>query len=325
MQPYVAGLAKLSLGELFARVDEDSKIFPGYARLGKYHAQCYLDTGGVPKAEGVLREVLFRARLWPHDDLINQADHPWKWVTSSTKSQTPPTPTTSDEWRHAHPFHAVLQGRTPLDSGTATVYPPWFTADLSPRACDHEHYHRVLGYPVTDPRGSYAIRYSAAAGLHAVATRQIEVNAKLSFYGLCHVPRVFPEDIDDGGALYEKRMLRGDYTHLLGHDRHDPYLLDGKFAIPADSMSGLGAFLNAPNTGVTANVRKSFAALEVLPPDKIVFTSYVLVLQAKRNITEGEQLTLDYGDCNAITTKQVLSSCKVTVDVCKVAFPHLFA
>ena len=321
MQTYVAGLAELSLGELFDRVDEDSKIFPGYARLGKYHAQCYLDTGGcVPKAEGVLREVLFRAKMFPHDDLINQADHPWKWVTSSTKSQTPPTPTTSDGWLHAHPFHAVLQGRTPLDSGTATVYPPWFQADLPRTARDHQHYHRVLGYPVTDPRGSYAIRYSAAAGLHAIATRHIEVKAKLSFYGLCHVPRVFPDD-----ALYEKRMLRGDYTHLLLRDRHDPYLLDGKFAIPADSMSGLGAFLNAPNTGVTANVCKSFVALDVLPPNKIPFTTYVLVLQAKRDIDEGEELTLDYGDCNAITTKQVLSSCKVQENVCQVAFPHLFA
>ena len=120
-------------------------------------------------------------------------------------------------------------------------------------------------------------------------------------------------------------MLRGDYTHLLTRDRHDTYHLDGKFAIPADSMSGLGAFLNAPNTGQTANVCRMFVKLQVLPPDKIVFTSSVLVLQAKREINEGEQLTLDYGDCHEISTKQVLEDCNIDLGVGKKAFPHLFS
>jgi hypothetical protein len=325
LQLYVASLAELSLGDLFDRVDdEDSKIFPGYARLGKYQAQCYLDTGGgVPNAEGVLREVLFRAKMWPHDDLIDQKDHPWKWLTSSTKSQTPPHPTTNDEWLDIHPFRAVLQGRTPLDSGIAIVYPPWFQDanrdNLTDSDLVHKDYHRVLGYPVTDPRRSYEIRYSAGVGLHAVANRKIEKEARLSFYGLCHVPRVYREHV-----LYEKRMLRGDYTHLLLRDHHDTYLLDGKFALPTDSMSGLGAFLNTPDSGETANVRKMFVKLPVLPPNNIVFTSYVLVLQAKREIAAGEQLTLQYSDCDALSSKQVLESCDVDAELCKKTFPHLY-
>ena len=319
----------MKIEELFALVEDGTKIFPGYARLGKFRAQRYLDTGGVSFASGVLREVLFRATIFPHDDLIDQGkDHPWEWLTSSTESQRPPHPTSNDEWLAVHPFYAVLQGRTRLDSEKRLVYPPWF-GTCQPANATHDHipYHRILGYSVTDPRRSYVIRYSKdpLAGLHAVATRTIVKNATFGFYGLLHVPRVAMEFDGDDGELHLKRSMRGDYTHLLCVKRGDTHLLDGKFALPVDELSGVGAFLNAPVGGQAANVRKKPVEIQVLSPDKTVFTSIALVMQATREISEGEQLTLDYTDCHDMNTKDVLSTCNVDANVCKAAFPHLFS
>ena len=295
---FVLSLKDLPLHAAYQRLaSSELSVFPGYARLALYRANLHLGAGRLACAAGELREAILRCAVFPHDDMLKE--HLWSWVTSETSSQCPPY----DGRTLRNVMAAVFSGNTPLLSAGVPTQ-PWFQQPDPPRS-DYTNlpYESVLGYTVTDPRRPYRIVWSAKGGLHAELTRSF--SGVLSTYGLLgHVQR---DQCPRQGALGRKRTARGDYTHLVAKDVSGDVLLDGKFAIPLDEMSGLGAFINGARSDAEATVSSEWLQLPYLRPDGTRASVWVMVMKTKRALSQSEPLLYKYSDCAQTATKTLLS------------------
>ena len=293
------------------------RVFPGYARLALYRANLHLGAGRMGHAEGELREAILRCGVWPHDDLFVDG-HPWGWLSPDTTSQCPPPDADADGLRNV--MAAVLRGCTPLLPGTPSITTPWYE-QASPRVYDkytNFPYHTVLGYTVTDPRRPYEIVWSAEAGLHAKLTR--DFSGVLSTYGL--LGRVKRIECPRDGALGRKRSARGDYTHLVTRQVSGEMAHDGKFAIPLDEASGIGAFINGARTHSEATVCSEWIEIPFVRTDGSLGKEWVMIMKTKRLLFRQEALLYKYSDCFETPTQALLRHADLRA-AARTMLPHL--
>ena len=107
------------------------------------------------------------------------------------------------------------------------------------------------------------------------------------------------------------------YVQVSGDMAHD-----GKFAIPLDEASGIGAFINGARTHSEATVCSEWIEIPFVRTDGSLGKEWVMIMKTKRLLFRQEALLYKYSDCFETPTQALLRHADLRA-AARTMLPHL--